>query len=220
MRITYWLDKKGQIIPEIVGSSIRENNYKAHNKIVYILSKSQPDQKSSKYYSQLIDRQHSLTIRFKKNNQQDSFSILNKRKKKDQKEFNINDSLSPPIYKGCKSLDVKYSKKSFKFHKKCLKENITHFVLTTFNKKVIQSVSSDLIENYNLNNKNIKTFVYFKFDQNGDVKDIKAIGLHPKLEKEAILVARSIPKVIPGMKNGKNVGVKYSLPITFSTSKY
>ena len=42
-----------------------------------------------------------------------------------------------------------------------------------------------------------------------------AKGVTPALDKEAERVVKSMPKWIPGKKNGQNVRVKYTLPIKF-----
>lgn len=56
----------------------------------------------------------------------------------------------------------------------------------------------------------------FKIDVEGNIVNVRARGAHPELEKEAIRVIKTLPKMIPGEHNGKKVGVLYELPFTFS----
>ena len=60
-----------------------------------------------------------------------------------------------------------------------------------------------------------KVYVQFKIDKTGTVVDIKARGPHEELEKEAQRVVSGLPQMQPGEENGRKVGVKYTLPITF-----
>ena len=57
--------------------------------------------------------------------------------------------------------------------------------------------------------------VEFKIDKTGHITDVRARAPHPRLEKEAISVVQSLPKMIPGKQRGKPVGVLYMLPILF-----
>ena len=56
----------------------------------------------------------------------------------------------------------------------------------------------------------------FVVENDGSISDVK-IGksVHPALDAEAIRVVKSMPKWIPGKQGGKQVRVKYTLPITF-----
>ena len=60
-----------------------------------------------------------------------------------------------------------------------------------------------------------KTKLFGYVNTKGEVVDIKARGPHPKLEKEAQRVAKTLPKMKPGIQNHKPVGVTYTLPIVF-----
>jgi protein TonB len=59
----------------------------------------------------------------------------------------------------------------------------------------------------------------FKIDKNGYVTGIRARGPHVDLENEAIRTIGLLPNMIPGKQKGKNVGVKYTLPITLLVEK-
>lgn len=61
-----------------------------------------------------------------------------------------------------------------------------------------------------------KVFIQFKIDTNGVVRNPKVLrGVDPSLDKEALRVIQSLPKFIPGKKNGKKVIVDYIIPINF-----
>jgi len=54
-------------------------------------------------------------------------------------------------------------------------------------------------------------------NKNGAMVDVEVQAPHHALEKEAIRVMNSIPKMLAAEKaNGEKVTVKYSLPITFN----
>ncbi len=57
--------------------------------------------------------------------------------------------------------------------------------------------------------------VQFKINKKGEVVNVLAKASHPKLEKEAIRVVKSLPTMEPGMQKGKVVNVLYALPILF-----
>lgn len=61
-----------------------------------------------------------------------------------------------------------------------------------------------------------RIYVQFKIDKDGSITAINARAPHPRLKKEAIRIARKIPKMKPGRQRGKAVRVGYTLPITFN----
>lgn len=62
-------------------------------------------------------------------------------------------------------------------------------------------------------------FVQFVISSKGEVKDVEiAKGVHELMDKEAVEVIQSMPKWIPGQKDGKAVAVKFTLPISFKLS--
>ncbi|OSY87486.1 BlaR1 peptidase M56 [Tenacibaculum holothuriorum] len=91
---------------------------------------------------------------------------------------------------------------------------------TCFNKSMQRFVA----ENFNINVANElglpsgkkRIYLQFKIGKNGVVKDIKARAPHPELKLEAIRIAKKLPKMLPGEKDGKKVNVGYTLPITFN----
>ncbi len=60
-----------------------------------------------------------------------------------------------------------------------------------------------------------RIFVQFTINKNGYIENIKVRAPHPKLKKEVIDMMKSLPKCTPAEYNGKKVGTKYTLPITF-----
>jgi len=66
------------------------------------------------------------------------------------------------------------------------------------------------------NDINGRIFVSFVVDKKGYVKNVKVErGVCPSLDKEAIRVVKLSPKWEPGIKDGKQVNVKYTFPIVF-----
>ncbi|MDH3381136.1 MAG: energy transducer TonB [Flavobacteriaceae bacterium] len=105
-----------------------------------------------------------------------------------------------PVFPGCTG--TKEQKRE------CLSDKISQHVNRKFN--------ADLAQELGLSPGKKRIFVMFKIDKNGDVVDIEARAPHVRLEKEAIRVIESLPKMQPGKQRGRAVGVKYSLPITFN----
>ncbi len=57
--------------------------------------------------------------------------------------------------------------------------------------------------------------IIFKIDTLGNITGVRARAPHPRLEQEAVRVINLLPKMKPGIKNGKPVIVPYSLPMIF-----
>ncbi|MGB2128924.1 MAG: energy transducer TonB [Flavicella sp.] len=60
-----------------------------------------------------------------------------------------------------------------------------------------------------------KIHVQFTIDSKGEISDIVVGAPHPRLETEAKRLTKLLPKMKPGRQGSKNIGVRYSLPITF-----
>ncbi len=104
-----------------------------------------------------------------------------------------------PVYPGCEDkLQVEI--------KRCFMDNIKQVVAAEFN--------VDIAKKQNLSGKQ-RIYVRFKIDNTGNIVDIQARGPHMVLEEEAKRVIKSLPKMTPGMQDGVNVSVLYSLPIIF-----
>ncbi len=109
-----------------------------------------------------------------------------------------------PIFPGCEKLDKN-------LQKLCLQNQIKLHV----NKKFNSGIAAGL----DLKPGKIKIYVMFKIDKNGYVTGIRARGPHVELENEAVRTIELLPNMIPGKQKGKNVGVKYTLPITLLVEK-
>ncbi len=105
-----------------------------------------------------------------------------------------------PTFPGCSGLE------SNDELKKCMSSKISQHVGKEFDASV--SKESGLTGD-------IKIFVSFKIDKKGDVVNIRSRAPSPSLQKEAIRVIETLPRMIPGEQKGKAVGVLYSLPILF-----
>ncbi len=105
-----------------------------------------------------------------------------------------------PIYPGCENEKTNNAKKT------CMSSKIAAFINKKFN--------TMLAEDLGLNGRQ-RISVQFKIDTDGKVVDVRARAPHPRLEKEAVDVVKSLPNMTPGKQRGKPVGVLYSLPIVF-----
>lgn len=105
-----------------------------------------------------------------------------------------------PVYPGCENLD------SNEEQKKCMAEKIEEYVARNFNTGIGKQSGVKGIQ---------RIITVFKISRDGNITDVRARAPHPDLEAEAIRVVGSIPQMKPGVHNGKNVGVSYSLPIVF-----
>ncbi|MEM6718497.1 MAG: M56 family metallopeptidase [Bacteroidota bacterium] len=113
-------------------------------------------------------------------------------------EFNILDKV--PVYPGCED------KGTLDELKQCFTISIQKHVAENFDTKHAKSLG--LVGKQ-------KIFAKFVIDKSGNVADILVRAPHPDLTKVTEKVIKSIPKLEPGMKDGKPVSVKYVLPITF-----
>lgn len=59
-----------------------------------------------------------------------------------------------------------------------------------------------------------RVIITFIVEESGELTDIRVVkGLHPSLDKEAIRIVKKMPRWIPGKQYGKNVRVKYTIPV-------
>jgi len=105
-----------------------------------------------------------------------------------------------PVFPGCEG-GSKEEKKV------CFSKKISRHV----NRKFNSSLASDL----GLSSGKKRIFVMFKIDQTGRITEVRARAPHPRLQKEAVRVVKTLPKMIPGKQRGRPVSVRYSLPISF-----
>ena len=61
-----------------------------------------------------------------------------------------------------------------------------------------------------------RVILQFVVDEDGRVTDVKTVrSVHPLLDAEAERVAGGMPDWKPGRREGKNMRVKYTLPVSF-----
>ena len=105
-----------------------------------------------------------------------------------------------PVFPGCTGTRQEKSD--------CLNDKITKHVLKKFN--------NELAGDLGLSPGKKKIYVVFRIDPKGNITEVIARAPHPKLQEEAIRVAKTLPKMTPGKQRGVPVGMKYTLPITFN----
>lgn len=105
-----------------------------------------------------------------------------------------------PVFPGCKG--TKAQKKA------CLMKKM--------NKHIQRYFDAELANELGLSPGRKRIFLVFKIGKTGNIEEINAKAPHPRLKKEAIRIAKKLPKMIPGKQRGKPVGVKYTQPITFN----
>lgn len=61
-----------------------------------------------------------------------------------------------------------------------------------------------------------RVVVSFVIDKEGNVTDVKvAYSVSKQFDEEAMRVIRAMPKWVPGKQKGKNVSVRYNIPVSF-----
>lgn len=153
------------------------------------------------FYSSCSEKAQSDTINIEKSNKNDEEEFKNKQvagsAEDDSVPFSNVDEI--PVFPGCEGTKEEL--------KKCFQEGIMEHVGNNFNSKKAKGL--DLEPGIK------RIFVMFKIDSEGNIADVEAKAPHQILADEAIRVVSSLPKMKPGKHLGKNVGVKYSLPIAF-----
>lgn len=109
-----------------------------------------------------------------------------------------------PVFPGCESQANEAGKKA------CFNKEISTFIVKNFN--------ADLAKTLDLKG-SVKIFVFFKIDRQGNITEAKARAPKPELEVEAVRVVNMLPKMTPGMHDGKAVNVPYYLPIKFEINE-
>lgn len=105
-----------------------------------------------------------------------------------------------PVFPGCED------KGTLEEMKRCFSKAISTHVLETFNTKNLKHLDLQGAQ---------RIFAKFFIDKQGNVTNLEVRAEHPDLVAEAESVIRKLPKLTPGMKDGKPVRVKYVLPIVF-----
>jgi len=105
-----------------------------------------------------------------------------------------------PVFPGCE-------KGNKEEQRACFSKKVDRHIKKKFN--------SNLAGDLGLSSGKKRIFVMFTIDKHGGIVDIQARAPHPRLQKEAVRVVNTLPKMIPGKQRGMPVNVKYSLPISF-----
>ena len=105
-----------------------------------------------------------------------------------------------PVFPGCKGT------KQEKIE--CLNKKLRKLVERKFN--------GELASELGLPPGRQKIRIFFRISPTGDITEIQIRAPHPRLKKEAMRVAKMIPKMKPGRQRGKPVGMRYQLPISFN----
>jgi len=105
-----------------------------------------------------------------------------------------------PVFPGCVGLNTNEQRRD------CMSQKVSALVNSNFN--------VGLGKQLNLTGTN-RIFASFRIDKNGYVTNLRTRSPHPDLDKEAQRVISMLPKMKPGKQNGEEVGVLYSLPISF-----
>jgi len=126
-------------------------------------------------------------------------AMMNKNKRVQANHISFSKVEQVPIYPGCESAKDK---------KTCFTDKITELISKNFSYK--------LANNLHLKPGLKRVFVLFNIDKNGHVANVRARAPHVKLEEEAKRVINLIPPLTPAMQNGKNVAIRYSLPIAIN----
>ena len=108
-----------------------------------------------------------------------------------------------PVYPGCEFLTTNEEQK------KCMMDNVQNHFMFNFNTDVGNKKVNGLI----------KSIIQFTIDKEGNITNLTANGSIEKINKEAIRVGKTLPKMTPGEHNGKLVDVLYTLPITFMVDR-
>jgi protein TonB len=79
-----------------------------------------------------------------------------------------------------------------------------------------ENFDTDMANHLGLESGKKRIYVQFTIDRSGNITKVRARAPHKRLEEEAVRVISSLPQMKPGIKDGKEVAVKYTLPITLN----
>ncbi len=105
-----------------------------------------------------------------------------------------------PVFPGCIGNRAELSM--------CLEENIRQHIAANFNSELAQELGLPVGK--------MLIFVQFTIVNDGTITNIRTRAPHKKLEKEAVRVIKTIPKMKAGSQRGRPVRVRYNLPIIFN----
>ncbi|WP_299156840.1 energy transducer TonB [uncultured Tenacibaculum sp.] len=118
----------------------------------------------------------------------------------ESKIIEFNEVEAPPLAPDCKS------KWDIEKRKKCTNKFIKKHIMKKFNTNLVNDV--DLTGR-------IKIIIEFIIDKNGKPINIRATGGPEIMNQNAIEVIGLLPKLSPGMQDGKPINVSYKTPLIF-----
>ncbi|MGB0887282.1 MAG: TonB family protein [Vicingaceae bacterium] len=170
-----------------VNCSVITNNFKSKPLIKkrIMMMKTKKSNRLSVLKYALVIPVIGLSIMATSNQKVNAKNIIPKIYNEDDKVYEVVDVM--PEFKGGKEALMKYLGTNIKYPKEAAKENIEGLV-----------------------------WVSFIIDTKGTVKEAAVkTPIHTLLDNEALRVIKEMPKWTPGKHKGKNVSVKYTLPINF-----
>lgn len=126
----------------------------------------------------------------------DNFGKLEE--KPEDKTYTVIGVEQVPIFPGCEGLQTNTERIE------CMSKKLNKLVNRSFDTDVVAELGLSGVQRIYLN---------FTIDEKGNITEIKARHTHKGVQKEALKVAKKIPKMEPGKQSDKNVKVMYSLPI-------
>lgn len=103
-----------------------------------------------------------------------------------------------PVFPGCERVPKEQ-------RRSCLEQKIRSFIAN--NQKFPESAYA--------NRQQGKVWVEFLITNTGSIQIVQIRSPYPVFENEARRVINKMPKMIPGKQNGKEIHVRYTIPITF-----
>jgi len=128
----------------------------------------------------------------------DGYDKFKKDKMEEENSINISNIDTPPIYPGC--------------NENATTEDLQKCFSMSIAKHVNEHFDTNIAKNNNLSGRQ-RINTMFKIDNNGMIMDIKVRAPHQSLVTETERVLNLLPKMKPGIHEGKVVTVPYSLPI-------
>lgn len=123
-----------------------------------------------------------------------------------------------PVYPGCKG--------NRKEKASCLNLNMRKHVGRYFNVDKVMCLKFEKVDLGDGNKEKIcikelpkgrvKMYATFRINKEGEIDKIKVKAPFDNLKKEVIRIINKLPKMKPGKQRGKNIGVQYTLPISFN----
>lgn len=149
-----------------------------------------------------------------------AFSQKTKKSSLDNKIVTFKNIEIPPVLPEC-SLET-----TAELKKKCVNTKLKKLVEDNFNFSLLDCLEKEYIVNQETGKKEEicssklspgrKSFkIKFVVNKTGDVVKINSTASHPKLNKEAIRIAKMIPKMTPGKHQDELTSVSFSLPFSY-----